>query len=25
MVPVISPLPLIDKPGGRPDAANCGD
>jgi hypothetical protein len=25
MVPVISPLLLIDKPGGRFDAANCGD
>jgi hypothetical protein len=25
MVPVISPLLLIDKPGGRSDAANCGD
>jgi hypothetical protein len=25
MVPVISPPLLIDKPGGRPDAANCGD
>jgi hypothetical protein len=25
MVPVISPLLLIDKPGGRPDAANRGD
>jgi hypothetical protein len=24
MVPVISPLSLIDKPGGRSDAANCG-
>jgi hypothetical protein len=25
MVPAISPPPLIDKPGGRPDAANRGD
>jgi hypothetical protein len=25
IVPVISPPLLIDKPGGRPDAANCGD
>jgi hypothetical protein len=25
MVPVISPLPLLDKPGGRPEAANRGD
>jgi hypothetical protein len=25
MVPVISPLVLIDKPGGRPEAANRGD
>jgi hypothetical protein len=25
MVPVISPLLLIDSPGGRFDAANCGD
>lgn len=25
MVPVISPLLVIDKPGGRFDTANCGD
>jgi hypothetical protein len=25
MVPVISPLLLIDKPGGRSDAVNRGD
>jgi hypothetical protein len=25
IVPVISPPLLIDKPGGKPDAANCGD
>jgi hypothetical protein len=25
MVPLISPLPLIARPGGRPDAVNCGD
>jgi hypothetical protein len=25
MVPVMSPLLVIDKPGGKPDAANCGD
>jgi hypothetical protein len=24
MVPVMSPLPLIARPGGRPDAVNCG-
>jgi hypothetical protein len=24
MVPVISPLLLIDRPGGSPAAANCG-
>jgi hypothetical protein len=24
MVPVMSPLLVIDKPGGKPDAANCG-